>query len=67
MSSVSKLLNQRSAQRLLERHGWTKTAGGKHGIKMEKRGRKPITLPKHQGKDYGKGLTAAIRKQAGLD
>jgi predicted RNA binding protein YcfA (HicA-like mRNA interferase family) len=64
---VSKLLSQRSAQKLLEANGWKKTKGGKHNIKMEKEGHRPITLPKHQNEDYSKGLSAAIRKQAGLD
>ena len=63
----SELLDQRSARRLLERHGWRMTRGGKHVVKMEKEGGRPITLPHHSGKSYGKGLTAAIRRQAGLD
>jgi len=60
------LLSQKIARKLLEEHGWTCTKGGKHSIKMEKRGHRPITLPKHQGQMYGKGLSDAIRKQAGL-
>jgi predicted RNA binding protein YcfA (HicA-like mRNA interferase family) len=60
-------LNQKSAKKLLEEHGWRQTRGGKHNIKMEKPGHRPITLPYHHGEDYGKGLSAAIRKQAGLD
>jgi predicted RNA binding protein YcfA (HicA-like mRNA interferase family) len=63
---MADLLNQKTARKLLEDHGWVKTAGGKHVIKMEKPGRRPITLPKHRNRDYGKGLSAAIRKQAGL-
>ena len=31
---------------------------------MTKQGCRPITLPKHAGKDYGKGLTSAIVRQA---
>jgi len=42
------------------------TRGGKHVVKMEKAGERPITLPRHGGKTYGKGLTAAILRQAGL-
>ena len=64
---VGGLLNQRMARKLLERDGWTMTGGGKHAIKMEKPGHRPITLPHHRGADYGRGLSAAIRKQAGLD
>jgi len=63
---VAKLLNQKSARKLLEENGWTMTVGGKHNIKMEKEGHRPITLPKHRNEDYSKGLTAAIKKAAGL-
>lgn len=30
------------------------TRGGKHVMKMEKAGERPITLPRHGGKTYGK-------------
>lgn len=62
---VAKLVNQKSAIKLLERHGWTKTVGGKH-VKMTKDGH-AITLPPHKGQDYSRGLTSAILKQAGID
>jgi predicted RNA binding protein YcfA (HicA-like mRNA interferase family) len=62
---LPKVLNQRTARRLLEQHGWTMTRGGKH-MKMEKPGNRPITLPYHKGRDYSPGLTAAILRQAGL-
>jgi predicted RNA binding protein YcfA (HicA-like mRNA interferase family) len=61
-----KLLDQQSARRLLEQYGWQMTRGGKHVVKMQKEGFRPITLPRHGGKTYGKGLTAAILRQAGL-
>jgi len=61
------LLNQRRARKLLKEHGWTAEKGGKHVVKMTKRGHRPITLPHHRGEDYSKRLTAAILKQAGLD
>jgi len=64
---VSDLLSQKTARKLLEQNGWTCTVGGKHNVKMEKEGARPITLPHHKGQMYGKGLSAAIRKQAGLD
>ena len=68
LSSVApKLLDQKSARRLLGQHGWRMTRGGKHVIKMEKEGMRPITLPRHRGAAYSRGLTAAILKQAGLD
>ena len=66
-SPMAYLLDQKTARALLEEHGWILTRGGKHGVKMEKAGRRPITLPRHGGRTYGKGLSAAIRKQAGLD
>ena len=60
------MLSQRAAKRLLEAHGWTETTGGKHVVKMVKSGHRPVTLRKHQGKDYSPALTAAILRQAGL-
>jgi predicted RNA binding protein YcfA (HicA-like mRNA interferase family) len=64
---MSKLLSQKTARKLLEGHGWCKTTGGKHVVKMEKAGMRPITLPKHKGGDYSIGLSRAILKQAGID
>lgn len=63
---MPKLLNQKRAEALLVRHGWTRTRGGKHVVKMTKPGHRPLTLPKHGGAEYGPGLTAAILRQAGL-
>lgn len=63
---VARVLSQKSAQKLLEEHGWVKTKGGKHNIKMEKEGHRPITLPMHHGENYSRGLTAAILRQAGI-
>jgi predicted RNA binding protein YcfA (HicA-like mRNA interferase family) len=63
---LPKTLNQRSAAELLEAHGWTRTRGGRHVVKMEKPGHRPITLPAHKRRDYPAGLTAAILRQAGL-
>jgi predicted RNA binding protein YcfA (HicA-like mRNA interferase family) len=63
---VANLLSQKTARKLLEENGWTCTQGGKHNIKMEREGERPITLPKHKGQTYGKGLSEAIRKQARL-
>lgn len=64
---MGKLLNQKSAIKLMERHGWTNTCGGKHNVKMAKDGSRPVTLPKHKGADYSLDLTRAICKQAGID
>jgi predicted RNA binding protein YcfA (HicA-like mRNA interferase family) len=59
-------MNQKSARKLLEENGWKETQGGKHNIKMEKAGCRPITLPMHGGEDYSKRLTAGILREAGL-
>jgi len=37
--------------------------GGKHAVKMTKLGRRPIPLPYHGGRTYGKALDSAIRRQ----
>jgi predicted RNA binding protein YcfA (HicA-like mRNA interferase family) len=65
-NALPSVLNQRSAKRLLESHGWRETRGGKHQVKMVKDGKRPITLPMYKRKDYPVGLTKAILKQAGL-
>lgn len=64
---MANLLNQKSAQKLLEKNGWTKSIGGKHNVKMTKPGHRPITLPMHKGQDYSKGLSQSIRKAANLE
>lgn len=64
---MPRLLSQKTTRKLLEEHGWTKTVGGKHNIKMEKPGKRPITLPKHKGADYSLGLTRSILKAANID
>jgi predicted RNA binding protein YcfA (HicA-like mRNA interferase family) len=57
------VLNQKAAQRLAEENGWCRTQGGKHNVKMEKPGFRPVTLPQHGGQDYGKDLSSRIRRQ----
>jgi predicted RNA binding protein YcfA (HicA-like mRNA interferase family) len=63
---VAKTHSQKSMRKLLVDNGWVEARGGKHVVKMTKPGERPITLPMHQGRDYSRGLTAAILKQAGL-
>lgn len=58
--------SQKKAIKLLRENGWTQSRGGKHQVKMIKPGCRPITLPRHKGRDYQPGLTSAILKQAGL-
>ncbi|HSK49665.1 MAG TPA: type II toxin-antitoxin system HicA family toxin [Solirubrobacterales bacterium] len=59
-------LSQKKAVRLLKEHGWSQTTGGRHQVKMVRQGQRPITLPQHKGRDYSRGLTKAILRQAGL-
>lgn len=63
---LPKTMSQREAQALFESDGWKRTLGGKHVVKMEKEGCRPITLPSCNGEQYGVNLTARILKQAGL-
>jgi hypothetical protein len=65
-SALPKTMTQREAQSLLEANKWVCTQGGKHVVKMEKEGRRPITLPSCNGGMYSVNLTARILKQAGL-
>jgi predicted RNA binding protein YcfA (HicA-like mRNA interferase family) len=66
VSALPKTISQKTGRSLLEAHGWTKTEGGKHNVKMEKDGERSITLPKHRGQEYSVDLTRRILKQAGL-
>jgi hypothetical protein len=49
VADLPKTMTQGEAQKLPERKGWVRTKGGKHVIKMEKEGMRPITLPMHRG------------------
>ena len=60
------VLNQKKAIKLFVANGWSRGAGGKHSVKMEIDGHRPVTLPMHKGRDYGPDLTASILKSAGL-
>jgi predicted RNA binding protein YcfA (HicA-like mRNA interferase family) len=60
------VLNQKQAIKLLQQNGWKQEAGGKHSVKMCKPKCRPITLPRHKGRDYSAGLTASILREAGL-
>jgi predicted RNA binding protein YcfA (HicA-like mRNA interferase family) len=59
-------LNQKKTIKLLLKNGWVHSRGGKHQVKMTKPGCRPITLPRHKGRDYPTGLAQAILRQAGL-
>lgn len=61
-----RVLNQKTAKKLLEANGWTLGRAGRHQVKMVRPGRRPIPLPHNKGRDYPVGLSEAILKQAGL-
>src|ERR1700758_2037054 len=64
---MAKLLMQRTAVRLLAPEGWTPSGRSRHGLKMCKAGEeRPLILPGTPNTEYGKGLTRAILRQAGL-
>lgn len=63
---IPKTLNHDRMKALLESRGWVATIGGKHSTKMEKDGERPITVPRHRGRDYSKDLAHRILRQAGL-
>jgi predicted RNA binding protein YcfA (HicA-like mRNA interferase family) len=63
---LPRVLNQQKAKKLLVAEGWTETLGGKHSVKMEKEGFRPITLPMHHGEDYAASLASAILRKVGL-
>lgn len=48
----------------LRKHGWAKSIGGKHQVKMVKAGCRPITIPQFKGQTLPIGLSRAILKQA---
>lgn len=60
-------LNHRVAKQLLIDHGWRVQASARHGTKLVRGGApRPMILPKHGSQAYGKGLTHAVIKSAGL-
>ena len=59
-----KVLSQASARQFLVSRGWVQELGGRHNVKMVKKGCRPITLPHHKGKDYGPELRSAILREA---
>lgn len=63
---LPKTMNQTEGVSLLEAYGWKKGEGGRHNVKMEKVGYRPIPLPACQGNQYSVEMTSRILKQAGL-
>ena len=66
-SDIPRVLGHDGMKAVLEANGWTATTGGKHSTKMEKPGKRPITIPRHRGQDYGQDLTNRILRQAELN
>ena len=64
---VADLLDQKGAMGLMREGGWRVGPRARHGVKMVMAGRRPVILPLHHGQPYGKSLTRAIVRQAGLD
>lgn len=65
-NQLPKTMNQSEAASLLEAYGWNRGEGGKHNVKMEKAGCRPVTLPMKQGEQYSVEMTRRILKEAGL-
>ncbi len=61
-----KVLNHDAAKALLEAHGWVVRIGGKHATKMTKPGWRPVTVPRHGGRDWTPRLRATVLREAGL-
>jgi hypothetical protein len=55
--------DQKSWIKFLIGRGWAVERGGRHQVKMVKPSCRPITLPMNKGRDYAKGLNAALRRQ----
>lgn len=58
-----KVLSQAAAIEYLLKLGWSQAVGGKHQVKMTKKGCRPITLPQNKGRDYPPGLRSAILRE----
>ncbi|WP_461219042.1 type II toxin-antitoxin system HicA family toxin [Lapidilactobacillus salsurivasis] len=57
-------MTQKQMIKLLTRHGWSQTSGGKGShVKMEKSGKRPITIPHGELNKY---TERGIKKEAGL-
>jgi hypothetical protein len=55
--------DQKSWTKFLISRDWAVEHGGKHQIKMVKESCRPITLPMNKGREYAKGMNAALRRQ----
>lgn len=55
--------DQKSWRKFLVGRGWAVERGGNHQVKMVKDSCRPITLPMNRGREYAKGMNAALRRQ----
>ena len=54
-----KRYTQKALIKMLKDHGWERSVGGKHQVKMTREGHRPVTIPEF------KGETLASRPLAG--
>ena len=62
-----KRYTQKQLIKTLKQHGWEKSVGGKHQVKMIREGHRPVTIPEFKGETLPVGLSQAILKQAGIE
>jgi predicted RNA binding protein YcfA (HicA-like mRNA interferase family) len=67
MTPRRKRYTQKELIKTLKDHGWKRSTGGKHQVKMVREGDRPVTIPEFKGETLPVGLTQAILKQAGIE
>ena len=61
-----KRYTQKQLIKMLKKHGWEQSVGGKHQVKMVQEGHRPVTIPEFRGETLPVGLSQGILKQAGI-
>lgn len=62
-----KRYTQKALIKMLKKHGWEHSVGGRHQVKMVREGQRPVTIPEFKGETLPVGLSQAILKQAGIE
>ncbi len=62
-----KRYTQKALIKKLKENGWEQGVGGKHQVKMNREGHRPVTIPEFKGETLPVGLSQAILKQAGIE
>lgn len=62
-----KRYTQKALIKMLKDHGWERSVGGRHQVKMTRDGHRPVTIPEFKGETLPVGLSQAILKQAGIE